>query len=222
MAGVLLCLEYTRPWIDPRAKGKGKTKTRLWSTLLKRRIDWAVESQGPIQVQEDMKVQRTFGLWDTKNNSFQKCTLWRCVFSNHINYYLLFGRHTMQKQARRLFSVGLNEKCPLHLSPAGVTVWVSLGPFRRLSVAGGSGQIRNTVHHDGGRSLRFCRSAQLPVHSLLPDWKSCDQVVHNPATQLLPHRDELCPCLNHEWALPPLRFRLSCLSIAVIKPHDQG
>lgn len=45
MAGVLLCLEYTRPWIDPRAKGKGKTKTRLWSTLLKRRIDWAVESQ---------------------------------------------------------------------------------------------------------------------------------------------------------------------------------
>ena len=62
MAGVLLCLEYTRPWIDSRAKGKGKTKTRLWSTLLKRRIDWAVESQGPIQVQEDMKVQRTFGL----------------------------------------------------------------------------------------------------------------------------------------------------------------
>lgn len=39
----------------------------------------------------------------------------------------------MQKQARRLFSVGLNEKCPLqayvfeHLSPAGVTVWVPLG-----------------------------------------------------------------------------------------------
>lgn len=81
----------------------------------------------------------------------------------------------MQKQARRPFSVGLNEKCSLqaymfeHLSPAGVTVWVGLGPFRRLSLAGGSGQIRDTVHHDGGRGLRFCCSAQLPVHSLLPD-----------------------------------------------------
>lgn len=83
-------------------------------------------------------------------------------------HYAETGKETVQCEGW-----GVNEKCPLqayifeHSSPAGVTVWVGLGPFRRLSLAGGSDQIRDTVHHDEGRGLRFCCPTQLPVHSLL-------------------------------------------------------
>ena len=84
-------------------------------------------------------------------------------------HYAETGKETIQCEGW-----GVNEKCPLqayvfeHSSPAGVTVWVGLGPCRRLSLAGGSGQIRDTVHHDGGRGLRFVAQHNF-LYTLLPD-----------------------------------------------------
>lgn len=45
MAGVLLFLEYTGPWVEPQHKRKGKIKNRLWCIFLSGEIDLAVGNQ---------------------------------------------------------------------------------------------------------------------------------------------------------------------------------
>lgn len=154
---MLQCLEYTRPWDWSQNKRKRKNKEyRLWFTLLRRRLDLSWKPSGWFRCRRMWRFRGPLLCGIQKNISLQKCILWRCVFSNHINDYPLLGRPTIQKQARKPFSVRPAVWNVAHglmvwtLDPASVIILVGFGTFRRLSLAGGSGLTRDTVHHDGG------------------------------------------------------------------------